>query len=184
MKIDEFKSEIQRLSNNYGERHFSQEKVNLLWQLYKNETLQNFHRAVDHMILNTPRPPLLKDFSSGIAKAREHSVKRYKQIAENDAKQFMRDGPDLDGSDPQYIEVIRHLKEYLSGRMSEYDWDEYMLWVKKTYSPNHVWDTTNGVFVPNSESPPRWQWLVDGVNRNKKPESVLQQADDDIEIPF
>jgi len=57
MTLDEYKSQIIRLKETFGDKHFPEERIKTLWEKIKTQGFNEFKRATDKIILEKYTPP-------------------------------------------------------------------------------------------------------------------------------
>jgi len=77
--LDDFKKQIQRLKSTWGDRHYTVERVGLLWREHKYTPKDLFKKAVDALILNSKYAPLGKDIYIAVSKAKEKAWDHFKE---------------------------------------------------------------------------------------------------------
>lgn len=69
MQHEDFKREIARLVQVFGDRNYPKERVNLLWQAFSYCQEEDVTAAVSHLIGNTLKPPLQRELAEAIEEA-------------------------------------------------------------------------------------------------------------------
>ena len=62
MQRDDFKEQIKRLMNVWGQRHFNESRLNRIWLTVQHVSYSDFEKVVDTMLDNMRYAPLPKDF--------------------------------------------------------------------------------------------------------------------------
>lgn len=63
----EFKTQIKRLNNVFGERSYTAEKEDLFWNQFKDEDAEWFRRACNFFIGESRFPPTLSQFKENLS---------------------------------------------------------------------------------------------------------------------
>lgn len=90
MTAYEFDTQINRLKDVFGDRHYPDERVKLLWRAVSDYPGKWFSKTVDKFIGECRQPPLLPEFRTEVAIERERSWGKEKEVHAKDAKQFMQ----------------------------------------------------------------------------------------------
>ena len=91
MTDQEFRLQIDRMRNTWGEKPFPDERVKLLWQSVNQFSQGWFAGVVDLAIRSLSQPPMPIWFSDHVAEERERLWKIEKEKNRSQAEKFMCD---------------------------------------------------------------------------------------------
>lgn len=69
MTLDNFKTQMDRIKEQFGEKHYSKERLNIIWNSLRNTRDELFVAACDELIANKNQAPVLKDFIDSMSRA-------------------------------------------------------------------------------------------------------------------
>jgi hypothetical protein len=72
MTKEEFSKEIHRLITNYGEKHYSPERQEILWKYFKNAIYKAFHEGISKLIADCAQAPLNSKIAEAYGEARNN----------------------------------------------------------------------------------------------------------------
>jgi len=121
MTLPEFKEQIGRLKKIFGDKYYPNDRMQLMYECYKSTKYSYFEAAINYLVLNSRRAPLLEDITKALNRnvARRYSSGSLK----NDTDIKIRDFSDVlnipgETSNPEFVQTCKaHLKNYWNGKI-------------------------------------------------------------------
>ena len=154
-----FGAQIDRIKSNFGKKNFLNERVQLIYDRFKDTESSLFKQGCDWLILNKTKVPLIGDFVHAVAIARENQKSREKRILAGQSISLSR----AENKDDVKF-VLGGIMKRLNGLTEDREWYDFMIKVKQKYSPDLIWCSVSGKYVSNDEAPEDLKWLVRGEN--------------------
>jgi len=106
--LDEFKIQLKRLKDQFGEKTYSDERAAVLFQSLKQIFLDRFKAAVDYLLLNERQAPMLPQIWNAInsAKQSEEAVRNMLPTREESSCQSCYGGGYMFSKDDHGYEYI------------------------------------------------------------------------------
>lgn len=138
MEFNFFKGQMNRLTETFGNMHYKEERIKLIWKEVQDLSSTWMIKSVDEFIGNLRQAPLMTEFREQIAKERErlHDIK--KREHQQEAKEFTAA---FEGED--FKTVLGQIKRRIQGNMSDEDFKCFVSMISPPtqYKCNRCQDT-------------------------------------------
>lgn len=119
MNENEFKVEIDRLKNVYGDKSYTTERLKIMWRQVKDFRADWFKKVIDELIGTCRLPPLMTELAEHVARERERVWKIEKEVNAQDAKEFMA-GSRFSTEEQKHMFAM--IRNRMPGNVNDDDW--------------------------------------------------------------
>lgn len=113
-----FHEQIKRLKATFGESHYPEERVNLIWKFVEHEPIEWFKRACDFFISESRTSPLLPQFRENLYSNRPRKEKERSAEVKHHKSRL---GPEF------AREITSMLAKKMSGEISKQEFDSWRI---------------------------------------------------------
>lgn len=118
MEFNEFNDEMRRIESMFGEKHYSNERKEMIWRRVRGFSKKRFRAVCDEIIGSCRTFPVVKDFDEAATRAREADWAAEKRDFSDSYKKIF--------SEDEVQELFKFLRDKLDGKISEFEFKERM----------------------------------------------------------
>lgn len=122
MTLVEFRTQLQRLTSQFGQTNYSEERVRLIFQEVSSLEVGQWKNIVDRLIAESRFPPLLPDIREAMSLEREKKWRHEKAQHQKDAEEFFVSAI----SNDEKTIMAQTIKDRMFNRIDDAQWEKFL----------------------------------------------------------